>query len=195
MSIVPEGFRNIGYYLAEPAKTPARFGLPCKRLLSLSDCIVNIYPPASEEHSPPVKKLIEEALFSPAESRFSRLRDALMFYEEFRGRAKGLRIAGQYAAEDIGSRFISDEDPFCICEEDLEPKTLLGGEILGYDGGFHSYLCNGLEKELRQNFTIRWNDWGLIGNSYGEMRVFADFMKGLGEPVNWLPYLLFDYTP
>ena len=194
MSIVPKGFQNIGYYLVEPIIPPACFDLPCKRLLSLSDCIANIYPPQAESLSPRMMKLAEEARFSPAESRFSRLKDALVFYKEFSEKADGLRIVGQFAAKDIAGRFIS-ENGFCPCEENLEPKMLLGGEILGFDGGLHSYLCNGLDKDLRKKFAIQWNGWGLIENSYEEMRTFAAFIQGQGEPVDWLPYLLFDYTP
>ena len=194
MGIVPKGFQNIGYYLVEPIIPPACFDLPCKRLLSLGDCIANIYPPQTEDLSPRMMKLAEEARFSPAESRFSRLKDALVFYKEFSEKADGLRIVGQFAAKDIAGRFISEND-FCPCEENLEPKMLLGGEILGFDGGLHSYLCNGLDKNLRERFAIRWNGWGLIENSYEEMRTFAAFIQGQGEPVDWLPYLLFDYTP
>ena len=194
MGIVPKGFQNIGYYLVEPIIPPACFDLPCKRLLSLSDCIANIYPPQTEDLSPRMMKLAEEARFSPAESRFSRLKDVLVFYKEFSEKADGLRIVGQFAAKDIAGRFISEND-FCPCEENLEPKMLLGGEILGFDGGLHSYLCNGLDKNLRERFAIRWNGWGLIENSYEEMRTFAAFIQGQGEPVDWLPYLLFDYTP
>ena len=117
-----------------------------------------------------------------------------MFYKEFSEKADGLRIVGQFAAKDIAVRFIS-ENGFCPCEENLEPKMLLGGEILGFDGGLHSYLCNGLDKNLRERFAIRWNGWGLIESSYEEMRTFAAFIQGQGEPVDWLPYLLFDYTP
>lgn len=191
---MPKGFQNIGYYLVEPVIPPACFDLPCKRLLSLSDCIANIYPPQTENLSPRMMKLAEEARFSPAESRFSRLKDALAFYKEFSEKADGLRIVGQFAAKDIAGRFISEND-FCPCEENLEPKMLLGGEILGFDVGLHSYLCNGLDKNLREEFAIRWNGWGLIKNSYEEMRTFAAFIQSQGEPVDWLPYLLFDYTP
>ena len=195
MSIVPKGFQNIGYYLVEPITPPACFDLSCKRLLSLSDCIANIYPRQAESLSPQMVKLAEEARFSPAERRFARLKDALAFYKEFSERADGLRIVAQFAAKDIAEKSILKENPICLCGENLEPKMLLGGEILGFDGGLHSYLCNGLDQDLRKKFAMRWNSWGLIENSYVEMRTFAAFIQGQGEPVDWLPYLLFDYTP
>ena len=88
MGIVPKGFQNIGYYLVEPIIPPACFDLPCKRLLSLSDCIANIYPPQTEDLPPRMMKLAEEAQFSPVESRFSRLKDALEFYKEFSEKAE-----------------------------------------------------------------------------------------------------------
>lgn len=195
MSIVPKGFQNIGYYLVEPITPPACFDLACNKLLSLSDCIANIYPPQAESLSPRMMKLAEDARFLSAESRFPRLKDALLVYKEYSEKADGLRIVGRFAAKDIARRVISEENSFCLCGENLEPKIFLGGEILGFDGGLHSYLCNGLDKVLRKKFAIRWNGWGLIENSYEEMRTFAAFIQGQGEPIDWLPYLLFDYTP
>ena len=190
--------QNIGYFLVEPIAKPACFDLPCTRLLSLSDCIVRIFPdPAERIHQDlPVWNLIKEGRFSPSDGRFSVLRDALKFYEQFKTEVNALRVIGQFAETDVVRRFVSGcESAVFLCKETVTPKKLLGGEILGEDGGLHSYLCNGLEKDLRKKFAVQWNDWGLIQNSYEEMRVFAEFLQGQGEPVEWLPYLLFDYTP
>lgn len=195
MHIIPKGFRNIGYYLVEAIAPPACFALPCKRLLSLSDCIANIYPPQTERMSSSMMTLVETARFSPAEGRFSRREDALAWYRAYSRQVEGLRVVGQFIKEDFAGRFLCEAEPLCHEEEISEPKMLLGGEILGLDGGLDSYLCNGLDKDLRDHFSIRWNSWGLIENSYEEMCAFASFIKGQGEPVDWLPYLLFDYTP
>ncbi len=190
--------KNMGYFLVEPIAKPACFDLPCTRLLSLSNCIVQIFPEPAERFCKdlPVWNLIEEGRFSPSDGRFLVLRDALMFYEQLKTEVNGLRIIGQFAETDVIRRFVSGcENEVFLCKETVAPKKLLGGEILGEDGGLHSYLCNGFEKDLRKKFFVQWNDWGLIQNSYEEMRVFAEFLQGRGEPVEWLPYLLFDYTP
>lgn len=195
LSIIPKGFRIVGYFLVEATARPACFALPCKRLLSLSDCIANIYPPEAERTSPSMMTLAETALFSPGEGRFARRKDALAWYGKYSRQAEGLHIVGQCMREDLVGRFLREAESLCRGEEAAEPKTLLGGEILGFDGGLHSYLCNGLDKDLRDKFPIRWNSWGLIENSYEEMCAFASFIQGLGETVDWLPCLLFDYTP
>lgn len=198
MSIVPKGFQNLGYFIVEPAIKPACFDLPCEKIISLSDCIVNIHPQITLEdfELSPIKKLAENGLFSLSDRRFTHLSDALVFYRKTAKNTDGLRIVGQFAAADIIERYKQGEiPPGCLCDENIAPNGFLGGEILGEDGGLHSYLCNGFEQDLREKFPITWNEWGLIANNYEELRAFADFIEGEGEPVDWLPYLLFDYTP
>jgi hypothetical protein len=42
---------------------------------------------------------------------------------------------------------------------------VLGYEVLGYEwGGFHSWLCNGLEVDSYREFNIRPNRYGFISN-------------------------------
>ncbi len=50
--------------------------------------------------------------------------------------------------------------------------------------GFHSFLCNSLQKELP---VIRFNDVGLLGNVFSEVEGFTRQIQGKGEPVEWIP--------
>ena len=49
---------------------------------------------------------------------------------------------------------------------------------------FHSFLCNGLQKMLT---GVRFNDYGLLGNTFDETAAFSCQIQGLGEPVEWIP--------
>ena len=51
-------------------------------------------------------------------------------------------------------------------------------------GGFHSFLCNSLQKELPE---ARFNDVGLLSNVFQEAEEFARQIEGKGEPVEWIP--------
>ena len=50
--------------------------------------------------------------------------------------------------------------------------------------GFHSFLCNSLQKELPD---VRFNDVGLLGNVFSEVEGFTRQIQGKGEPVEWIP--------
>lgn len=48
----------------------------------------------------------------------------------------------------------------------------------------HSFLCNHLHKELP---TARFNQYGLLDNSFEEVIEFSNQIEGKGEPVEWIP--------
>jgi hypothetical protein len=73
---------------------------------------------------------------------------------------------------------------------------LFGYEILGWDnGGFHSYLCNGFEKNISREYELAINEFGVIQNSYTMVKEFAKYLadKG-GEPLIWLPFSIFELS-
>lgn len=74
---------------------------------------------------------------------------------------------------------------------------LLGYEVLGFDSGtFHSYLCNGLEKNYHKHFGFQLNAAGFL-DSLEQAEKFCHYTNDddLGaEPVLWLPWAVFEYT-
>ena len=68
---------------------------------------------------------------------------------------------------------------------------LLGYDVLGWDfGGFHSYVCNGLETEFADLFEIKPNRWGFF-DRLGDARRCADHcnLETTGaEPALWMPW-------
>ncbi|WP_456363492.1 hypothetical protein [Priestia aryabhattai] len=75
-------------------------------------------------------------------------------------------------------------------------SRFLGYEVLGYEsGGFHSYLCNGLEKDFNQHFHFSLNNNGFI-DSLEEANRYCKYsnQQEIGtEPVNWFPWAVFEY--
>jgi hypothetical protein len=75
---------------------------------------------------------------------------------------------------------------------------ILGFEPLGFEHGGqpHSWLCNQLEKECSQALGIRPNSIGFLQTEDEAERVTAHISRDdVGaEPVQWLPWMILDYT-
>jgi len=83
----------------------------------------------------------------------------------------------------------------------LEPHgNILGFEIVSsvYSDLAHSWLCNGIEKDMFEQFSIRPNQYGLI-NSYLEAKQIYDWiaedeLRGTrSEPEPYYPWLIVQY--
>jgi hypothetical protein len=74
----------------------------------------------------------------------------------------------------------------------------LGFELLGYDGmeGFHSWLCNGLDRSVYAQLGIRPNEVGLLNTADEARRALQSISTaGVGkEPGVWLPWLIIRYA-
>jgi hypothetical protein len=73
---------------------------------------------------------------------------------------------------------------------------ILGFEVLGYEwGGFHSWLCNGLEVDSYREFNIRPNGNGFISNlDDGAKTAEYASREGVGaEPALWQPWIVVKY--
>ena len=73
---------------------------------------------------------------------------------------------------------------------------VLGFEVLGYEwGGFHSWLCNGLEVGSSREFNIRPNSHGFISNleDAAKSAEYASRETVGAEPALWQPWLVIKY--
>ena len=73
---------------------------------------------------------------------------------------------------------------------------VLGFEVLGYEwGGFHSWLCNGLEVDSYREFNIRPNGYGFISNLEDAVKSaeYASREEVGAEPALWQPWLVVKY--
>jgi hypothetical protein len=134
------------------------------------------------------------------------LETARDLHRRFLSSATNLRLLGLALPEDLVPAFLEEAKPipnegdigFYTCltsDRQIEPGgDPLGWEILGFDRGFHSWLCNGLEKDVFQALGIRPATNGLI-QSAADAKQAAEYcdQEGLGEPVLWLPWLIVEY--
>lgn len=219
--LAPMADRMVGFYVAEIVAKPECMKLPCNQLLCVSNCIGVIHPQFFGWQRPragveresyrerlglteqqirrmenDVKRLEDRQLID-ADSRFVRLDDACDFYSNYMGHLSNVRVVG--LSTDAASLHLwQQEDMFCFAPPADGPVqgTLLGGDILGYEGSsFHSYLCNGLEEDIAAAFDWRVGELGLMENAFADIAAFARFIAGQGEPVTWVPVLLRDCTP
>lgn len=142
---------------------------------------------------------------------FSSLHSAEDFLNRFLIQVSGIRIISIGLPERYKSDFLEDIELFS--SKNPEPygvgKMLLqhhppekdgakkvGYEVLGFDSGsFHSYLCNGLERDFRQHFNFSPNRYGLI-DLIEEADRYSDYCNELGEEtesVLWFPWAIFEY--
>jgi hypothetical protein len=77
-----------------------------------------------------------------------------------------------------------------------EQGSLLGFDVLGWDhGGFHSYICNGLETEFQQALGLTPNAHGFFATEQEARRCaeHAGLETTGAEPALWLPWRVIRY--
>lgn len=134
--------------------------------------------------------------------------DARAFASRFLPIAPGRRLLGVSLHASYVERFLAEERPGPSAgtpgiykavsdRAGLEGGSIdLGWEVLCYDhGGFHSWLCNGLETEIANTLGIRPNDKGFIAAAE-DAHAAASFCgrdEVGAEPGFWAPWLVVEY--
>lgn len=133
--------------------------------------------------------------------------------EEFRGRflhaIAGLRLVGLSLTRNVGTDFVRQEEP----EKGAgaggvwtkvsrwvplgSSGILLGFDVLGAEvgGSFHTFSCNGLERDFTEVLRVSFNQHGLI-DDYPKCVEAAQYVnrEDVGaEPVNWYPFRIDQY--
>ena len=142
---------------------------------------------------------------------FSNLNVAQTFVDRFLNQLPDIRIISLGLPEQFKVDFLEDvaafssknSEPYGVekmVSQHLSPDTdgakKIGYEVLGFDSGlFHSYLCNGLERDFSNHFNLSLNSHGLI-HTFEEADRYSDYCNELGEAteaVLWLPWAIFEY--
>lgn len=210
-------FINYGYYIVEPVVKPEYVHLECKKILTVSTCICNQHPSLygtfwdnhldeqmeyqkllklSDKEFEDMKETVSYLFCEHKldhDSRFAELLDALNFYHKYLHYVPLLQIVSITLEDAYRDRFLdeikdSNNIPFPLKEKPAG-GILLGYDILGWDyGSFHTYLCNSLEKDILEKYPLEVNELGFIQNPYMQVKKFAEYIAGKGEPVLWLPF-------
>ncbi|MEZ4224730.1 MAG: hypothetical protein R3B13_27510 [Polyangiaceae bacterium] len=128
---------------------------------------------------------------------------ALRVRHEFLARASSLVVFGIALPHDLVSTFVEETrlaagqgEPGVRAAVRGRNAPSPGGSLLGYDvlgweyGGFHSYVCNGLETEFARAFAIKPNRWGFF-DRLDDARRCADHCNQEttgAEPALWMPW-------
>lgn len=206
-----EPFKVIGYYICETAASPEWLRGVSHRVLSVSGCIGEQHPrwecflggfrkgedreyqkklqmdnARYEEFSQAVNRLFTLRQID-LDSRFLRLSDARGLYQKFFSALPCRLVSVSTTPEyfDILAEEQKNGSGVCPMSGTPDNGPWLGGDILGWDiSGFHSFLCNSLQKELPD---AAFNEIGLLENSFPDVVRFAKRIEGQGEPVVWIP--------
>ncbi len=86
-----------------------------------------------------------------------------------------------------------------LLKESREPESApsCGFEVLGTEmGGFHSYLCHGMEAELMDVLEVAFNEYGLIADWSCAAKVSEWINRDEfgAEPVPWYPWRIAAYA-
>lgn len=131
------------------------------------------------------------------------------FAHRFLADVDDLHLIGLALPVDLAPAFIDEARPGpgegasglfqCISNGKVPASggTPVGWEILGFQSSsFHSWLCNGLEREVFRELGLRPAQNGLIDDAR-KARDIADYCgkEGVGaEPALWQPWLLIEYA-
>ncbi len=211
---------TIGYYIVEPVTKPEGISLPCNQIISASNCISIHHPDLDEffwlgkedkaekyrkkfrlsdcsflQLKEDVSLLLHEMKMGP-DGRFRHLEDAKEMYQKYFFVNEGIHIISILVEVSYAGVLQKEMGDFVWLHKQESVKgNLLGFEIIGWDiSGFHSYLCNGLEKLLNEDYLLKVNHQGLIQNPYEEVANFVKRIEGMGEPVEWIPVVVYDYA-
>jgi hypothetical protein len=134
---------------------------------------------------------------------FQNLRAAREFKRRFMPALPGVRLIGLVIAADDAKEFTPDYEEAgkrMTASRRLPPDdagVFLGFDVLGVEdsGSFHTFSCNGLEKDFAEKLGVTFNDYGLIPNQDQALTAaeYADRDETVAEPVPWRAVKLYEF--
>lgn len=199
----------IGYYICEYTFSPSFLNVISEKNISISNCLCNHEPriflchgwkPNGDDQeyincfsskkkyikmSEEITGLLNECLFA-TDGRFLRKENALYFYKEYFNDSKHILVSvctkDEYI-ELLGDDFFIEKNSVNEIDENI-----IGYDIIGWDvAGFHSFLCNGLQKRFPE---VNFNSYGLLDETYSKTEQMSLSIQGMGEPVDWIPVII-----
>ena len=206
-------YRVLGYYICEKLVVPEFLEIKGDEIITASVCFSGIHPDLTycyfinnrkkeriEYHKKwniteekavmlqnDIHSMFEKSL--AIDGRFSNIEDAKRIRAKYFDENKCVIISVstteenyKLLTEELSENSCGINDFFSGAED---KNMMLGYDILGWDiSGFHTFLCNGLHKELE---LVRFNKYCLIENNFETVQNYAMHIQGKGEPVEWIP--------
>ena len=206
-------YRIIGYYICEKISVPDFLRIKSNEMITVSSCFSGIHPDLSycyftnnrkKERMEYHKKwgiseekaiMLQNDIHSMFErclamdGRFSNIEDVKRIREKYFDDNKFVIVSVSTTEEyyKILTEELSENSSGMnnFFSSDIDENPLLGYDILGWDiSGFHTFLCNGLHKELEMP---KFSQCCLLENDFETVQNFAKQIQGRGEPVEWIP--------
>ena len=134
------------------------------------------------------------------DSRFVCIEDILAV-SRFLRNVEGIRVVGIYTDDDIFEEYRS-EGTFDTVGAGMAhslSSRKIGCDILGCESLDHGYSCfdtyiiNSLNEKIGQRAELKVDEHsGLLQNTYEETKHFCDMISGMGEPVIWTPFEVYE---
>ncbi|MEE5993004.1 MAG: hypothetical protein V3G42_07155 [Oscillospiraceae bacterium] len=209
----------IGYYIIERVPKPDWCSLRQKKLLSIGEGVGKKHPDLTgcfwtnypQEYKQAYAKRLNmtpdefHGLFEKVcelfetrmavDCRFQRFEDA---WEMF-GLLKSIEDL-HLVAVTTTDNYLAELQKMGLFEKVGIPRfqegcEFIGHEILGFERGwFDTYLENSLETVLSRHAKLEFDgETGLLLNPFPEMMTFSNAIQGMGEPVPWMPFRIYEY--
>ena len=206
-------YKIIGYYICEKLAIPNFLGIEADEMITVSDCFSGTHPnltycyfsnPQRQERVEYLNKwnineekaiLLENDINSMFENslaidgRFLHLSDAKRICEKYFDSNQCVIVSVSTTEEYYN--IITDEirknanGIYDFFTDVLDENNFLGYDILGWDlSGFHTFLCNSLQKESE---LLKFTKCCLLENDFETVQNFAKDIQDKGEPVEWIP--------
>ena len=204
-------YKIIGYYVCQLVETPQFLCNISDKMLSVSGCFGGVQPDLikcfgqngidKKEYRSVLK--LDDAEFNllqdeigclfgkgiAVDGRFVHKEDAQHFCEDYFSQLDCI-IVSVSTTEEYYELLISElgnenNSRTAVMNGGIDENELIGFDIIGWDiGGFHSFLCNNLQRELADS---KFNKYLLLDNTFEEVVKFTQQIEGKGEPVDWIP--------
>ncbi|MCM1127157.1 MAG: hypothetical protein NC429_11880 [Lachnospiraceae bacterium] len=209
-----EKLYNLGFYICKVEDTPKYLNEISNKLISLSECLCTHEPqiclchdwkPNGDsveymeklgltlkqylDYSNEVQNIFEKGRYF-IDGRFSNEEDAKYFYGKYFNNQQYILIS--FATEYEYYAVLTDNNSFRQSKQlvSMKEKQILGCDIIGFDiSSFHSFLCNSLQKKFEY---IPFSEYGLIDLDFLTVKEMCKNIRGLGEPVDWIPVIVFE---
>lgn len=200
---------SLGYYICKYESTSGYLSEISEKMISVSECLCihepqiflchgwkpkgdneeyrckcNLNKEQYLEMSSEITNLCSDEKYIP-DGRFLNISDAKYFYKKYFDNPQHILVS--VITKSCYLNALDENFKMGKIMHDGKGE-LIGCDIIGWDiSGFHSFLCNSLRDKFEH---IKFNSYGLLDIKYIAVEEMAFKIKGMGEPVDWIPVMI-----